>query len=243
MNLEKALEEYGVKNNHAKIYLACLELGSSPILKIAQKSGFARSTCEAVLNSLQKQGFVSFFKKKGVKYHSAEDPHKIISLAKEKAASLERVLPQLLARYGESKVNPTVRVFQGKTGMKLILGEILNEAKDIISFSSVDDLFSTLEEFAEFVKKRVAKKIPVKVILRDSPKARERQKLGPQELRQVKIIPSSYEYHGMIFVWAHKVAMFSFTNDLTVLVIESEELAKVQRAMFDLIWNTETNRI
>jgi HTH-type transcriptional regulator, sugar sensing transcriptional regulator len=239
MQLEKALEEYGLKNNHAKIYVACLELGSAPILKIAQKSGFARSTCEAVLENLQKRGFVSYFRKKGVKYYSVEDPHKVISLAKEKAYTLERVLPQFMARYAQSKTNPRVRVFQGKQGMKLVLKEILDEAKEVVAFSSAEDLFITIEEFTEFVKKRVALKIPVKVILQNSSKAREREQLGLQELRQVKIIPDSYNYHGMVLIWNHKVAMFSFTNDLTALVIESEELAKIQRAMFDLIWSSQ----
>jgi hypothetical protein len=95
-----------------------------------------------------------------------------------------------------------------------------------------------MEEFSKFVKKRMTLKIPVKVIVRDSSKAHERKRLGPQELREVKIIPSSYNYHGMVFVWSHKITMFSFTKDLTALVIESEELAKIQKDMFSPIWQS-----
>lgn len=236
MDLEKTLKNYGLTEKQAKIYLACLELGSASVVKISQKASLARSTTYEVLESLKGQGLVSTFQKKKVQYFSVEEPQKVVSLAKEKAELLEQALPQFRAMYGQGKTQPTVRFYQGKQGMKLILDEMLNEAKEISAFSSADDLFSTLESFPEFVKKRLKQKIPAKVILRDSIKARERQKLGQQELREVRIIPADYDYHGMTFIWGKKIAMFSFEKDLVALVIESEELNKVQKAMFDIIW-------
>lgn len=238
MNLETTLEEYGLKERHAKIYLACLELGSAPILKIAQQSGFARSTCEAVLERLQQEGFVSSFRKRRTRYFSPEDPHQVVALAKAKAQSLERVLPQFMAAYGKNKVRPTVRFYQGKQGMHLILQELLQEAKELLAFSEAEDLFSVLEDYPEFVQRRLALKIPARVILKNSPKAQERQKLGPQQLRQVKIISENYNYHGMMLLWKNKIAMFSFKQDLTALLIESQELYQMQETMFEFLWKT-----
>jgi sugar-specific transcriptional regulator TrmB len=239
MNLEKTLFEYGLKEGHAKVYLAALELGSASIQKISQKAMLPRSTTENILESLHEKGLLSTFRKRRIRFFSAEDPHKIIQLAKSRASLLEQALPEFMALYGEAKVRPTVRYYQGKQAMKQILEEALDEAKEILFFSSSDDLFNTLiEDFPEFVKKRAAKKIPAKVILRDSAKARERQRLGPQELREVKIIPSSYNYHGMIMIWKNKISMFSFNKDLSAVVTESEELAETQRALFYLGWNT-----
>ena len=43
----------------------------------------------------------------------------------------------------------------------------------------------------------------------------------------VKIISKEYDYHGLIYVWGNKIAMFSFAKDLTAVVLESEELAKI----------------
>jgi len=62
--------------------------------------------------------------------------------------------------------------------------------------------------------------------------------LGPKQLREVKIIPATYKYHGMVFIWQNKIAMFSFKKDMEALVIESEELSKIQKAMFDVIWDS-----
>jgi len=237
MDLEKTLKNYGLTEKQAKIYLACLELGSAPVQKISQKAGLPRSTCYEVLEFLKQQSLVSVFSKKKTKYFSAVDPKGVIGLAKEKVSLLEQALPEFEAVYGQAKNRPTVRFYQGPAGMRIILEEILAEAKELMAFNHAEDLFVVLGDcWSEFVEKRMAKKIPVRVILRDTAKGRERQRLGLKELRDVRLISADYEFHGMIFIWEKKFAMFSFKKDLVALVIESEELSKVQKAMFDNLW-------
>jgi len=237
MNLENILKQCGLSEKQAKVYLACLELDSSSVQKISQKSQLARSTCYEVLESLQQQKFVTTFKKKKIQYFSAEEPEKVIKIAKDRINLLDQALPELRALYGEARIRPTVRFYQGKEGMKIILDEILNEAKELLAFNSVEDLFTVLPEFPKFVEKRLKKKIPVRVILRESKKARERQRFGPKELRIVKIIPDTYKFHGLIFVWGNKIAHFSFKKDFVALVIESDILAQTQKAMFEAFWD------
>jgi len=241
-HLERTLIDYGLRPRQAKVYLATLEVGSGPILKIARQAGLARSTTEVVLISLLEKGLVSSFKKKRVRYFSADDPHTIVSSLKEKTTIMERALPKFMAVYGSKKSRPTVRFYEGKKGMKIILDEILNEAERLISFGSPADLFATLEDFPEFVKKRVELKIPVKVIMRDSPKARERKALAPQQLREVRLMSEDYEYHGLFYIWNDKIAMFSFGEDLSAIVIESKELTEMQKAAFNFMWDNLSDK-
>ncbi|MFA6410311.1 MAG: helix-turn-helix domain-containing protein [Candidatus Buchananbacteria bacterium] len=237
MDLEKTLKNYGLTEKQAKIYLACLELGSAPVQKISQKASLPRSTCYEILEFLKQQNLVSAFLKKKTKYFSAADPKEVISLAKERVNLLEQALPEFEMMYGQSKTRPSVRYYQGLEGMKLVFKEIARECKELLAFNSADDMFEIVGDYwPKFIQERMKRKIPVRVILRDSPKARERQRLGLSELRDVKLISPDYEFHGMIFIWERKVAMFSFKKDLVVLVIESEEMAKVQKAMFNNLW-------
>jgi len=240
MNLINTLKDYGLSQKQAQIYLACLELGSSSVQKIGQKSNIARSTCYEVLESLKKRKLISTFKKRKVNYYSAEDPQKAIGLAREKVRVLEEALPQFRAIYGESKVMPTVRFYQGKEGMKIIFQEILDEAKkEILNYGSAQDLIEVMGSFWDyFLKERAKKKILARVILWESETAHQRKKLGQKELREVKIIPAEYKHHGQIVVWSDKVAMFSFKKDLTALVIESKEIAGAQKSAFNYIWNS-----
>ncbi len=239
MQIKSVLKQLGLSDRHAAIYLACLELGSASIQKISLKSGFARSTCEAVLLHLQEKGFVTSFKKKNTRIFSPEDPKKLVSMAKEKLQILEESLPQFSARYFKGDILPTVRLYQGEDGAKGVLQEILEEARELKSFGSIDDIFNAIEDhFLKFIEGRIKRGIRLKTILRDTPLARDRQRTGREQLREVRLVPENYPYSSVTFIWNKKVAMFSFNDGVIALVIESSEMAQIQTGMFNLIWDT-----
>lgn len=238
MKIDIALQKFGLNEKQIKVYLACLELGSGSVQKISRKAGLIRSTVYEVLEVLRERGFVSFFLKKRVKYYSAEDPSQLIRSAEIKINALHDVLPELNALVGSARHHPRVRFYQGKEEMKIILEEILAEADEIISFGSAVDLFKELGDyFQTFVERRIKNKIPVRTILLESELARERQRLGQIQLRQVVIMPDKYTHHGIVFIWRDKIAMFSFVKDFVAIVVESRELADVHRAMLNCLWD------
>lgn len=239
MELSKVLKNFGLNAKQAALYLTALELGSASVYKISKKAKMPGATCYEVLDSLKELGLVSTFRKKQVKYYTAEDPKKIISRAKENITTLEEALPEFNAMYNSMKLQPTVRFYEGKENMELILKEIVQEAKEILAISSIDDLFEVIGDYwPKFLAQRIKNKIPVKTILRNSDRAKERQILGSQELRQVKIIPSKYSHHGLVMIWNKKVAIFSFKKEIMALVIESEEINKIHKATFEFMWDS-----
>ncbi|MDD2807647.1 MAG: helix-turn-helix domain-containing protein [Patescibacteria group bacterium] len=241
MQLETILKQYGLNQKQAKVYLATLELGSASVSKIAEKANLPRSTTYITLENLQEKGLASSFKKKSIKWFSAQDPKTVIDLAKQKLKLIEESLPQFLAIYATATAKPDVRFYQGNEGVHLILEEILAEAKELLSFSSTADLFKAIEDYPNFVKRRVEHKISVRVIARDSDIARERKKTGQSQLRQMKLMPADFPHHGTIYIWANKVAILSFGYKTSSLVIESEEMMLVQKSMFEMIWEALPN--
>ncbi|MFH1712645.1 MAG: helix-turn-helix domain-containing protein [Candidatus Jacksonbacteria bacterium] len=237
MHLKTALKQFGLTDKQAKAYLATLELGSAPVSQISQKAKIPRPTCYDVLESLREQGIASTFIKNKTRWFTVEDPRKMVSLARQKVETLNQAMPELEALWGDAQERPQVRFYQGKDGIKQIFEEILQDGQEIIAFNSVDDLFKTMGKYQlEFVKRRVEAKIPGRLILRDTPKGRERQKLGPKELRLVKFIPDKYNFHGGMAVFGNKIAYFSFIKDYVAVIIESQELAQVQSAALQYIW-------
>ncbi len=125
----------------------------------------------------------------------------------------------------------------------MILEEMLSEAKEILGFSSAEDYIATLEDYLpSFLEKRLKKRIPIRSILRESPKAKGRKELGQEQLRKVRLISPSYEYHSLTAIWGNKFAMFSFKDEMMALVVESKELAQSQKVMFNLIWDSLENK-
>ena len=152
---------------------------------------------------------------------------------------MEKALPEFRVLYANSNIIPTARVYQGMDSMKSVLREILDEADACIGFGSVDDVYTTLGDyFPSFTRERMRRKIPLRVILRDTVLARKRQELGPEQLREVRIIPEQSDLASLTFIWKNKIAMFSLKKEMVTLVIESGELSTIQRAMFELIWSS-----
>ena len=74
-NLEFELQKIGLDEREAKVYLATLELGPSPVQKIAQRSQVPRATTYLVLDDLQNKGFVSTYKdRKSTRLNSSHIP-------------------------------------------------------------------------------------------------------------------------------------------------------------------------
>lgn len=238
MKILSTLTNYGLTDRQAKVYIACLELGVASIQELSKKLQIPRSSCEATLDQLQKRGFVSSFKQKTVRRFSPEDPRRVTKMIEQRASDFHNTLPQFLDLYLKNKTIPSVRMYEGKDGMSIILEEILSEAKVLHGFGSVDDLYNYLGDiFPTFTKRRIQKKIPVKIILKDTPKARQRQKLGPSELREVRLIRDVGDFSNLLFMWGSKIALFSLREEAIALVVESKELAVGQKAMFDFMWS------
>lgn len=238
MKLEKSLQKYGLNEKQAKIYLACLALGSASVYRISQRAGLPRSTGYEILNSLKEYGLVTTFIKKKIRYYNAESPKVAIELAREKAEVLEKVLPELIAMYGRPEERPVVRFYQGRKNVEIALNDMLN-AKEIVGFSSAEDLFKIFaKEHLKFLEKRIQKKIPTRLIMHDSETARERKRLGVDEYRHIKIIPSQYKHHGSVLIYGNKMMMFLYDQkQLMTLVVESEGLVQIQRSIFNYLWD------
>jgi HTH-type transcriptional regulator, sugar sensing transcriptional regulator len=239
MKIEKTLQNFGLSEKESKVYIALLQVGPAPVQKIADKSSLARSTIYEILGALIRRGLVNTYLKKRVKYFNPEEPDKLVKQAQSQAEAIKNALPELEAITGLSRRKPTVRFYQGKEQMKLILEEILEEAQEIHSFAVAEDLLTVLSDHHKwFLSQRLKKKIPIKLILKDSITARERQELGAQQLRQVKIVPDKYNFHGLTYIWKNKTAMFSLSNDFTAIVVDSQELTNIQRAQFLYLWDS-----
>jgi len=67
------LKHIGLSNNEAKVYLAMLELGPSPVLDIAAKAAINRPTTYVQIELLKKKGLVS------IKFRRCRNSHRIVT--------------------------------------------------------------------------------------------------------------------------------------------------------------------
>ena len=95
MALETVLEQLGLSSKEAAIYLAALELGQAPVLRIARKAGVKRPTGYVTLASLHEKGFVEVVPKGTTTFYQAVDPEILYQRFNEKIKHFGSVLPEL----------------------------------------------------------------------------------------------------------------------------------------------------
>src|SRR3990170_1200323 len=152
--LEKILEDLGLSEKEAKIYLACLELGESAPAEIAKHAGINRATTYVIAEKLVKDGLMSQLEKDKKTYFIAENPEQLLRLLrkqeqdiKNKEQEFQKYLPELKTIFDTAGERPKVRFFEGKEGLKAIQEDFL-QSKDrhVEEIYSSDDLHNVFNE-------------------------------------------------------------------------------------------------
>lgn len=227
----------GFTPKEAKVYLACLELGHGSAFQISEKAKLPRSTTYDTLLSLMKKETVIPFLKGSRKRFAVSDPMVLQMRLKKQQHRLQRLMPELQALFLSKSSKLRLRFYEGKQGINIVLKEALEEADEMISVSNIADIFDKLREhFPKFSYERARRKIPIRIISRDSSKARERKRLGREELREVKIKDTPIPFRSVFFAWKNKLVLITLQEDLMIVVIESVDIVQTFRAMFEWIW-------
>jgi len=239
MEIKHILEQLGLKDKKADVYLAALELGSATVIEISKKAGIKRTTCYDILMDLIKMGLVSETSKGKKRLFIGEDPEKILGDLENKEKLLSGILPQLKAVYNIKGVKPKIRFYEGKEGLREVYADTLKYSGEIAAFASEDVVRTLGREWADdYLKKRVKKNIRVRVIL---PKTEYVSKIVGEDresLRTSKLIdPQKYPFSIEINIYGHKKVALMSSREETGIIIEGDEVYKTMKLIFELLWD------
>lgn len=239
MNLIKIVKQLGLTEKEARVYLACLELGSSPVSDIAHRSRINRVTAYDVLEHLMKKGMVNSMAKRGAKFYDSTDPHIVAADFKRREAEFRKALPDFKRLKGEA-IHPRIRYFEELDGIKAIYEDTLSSKTEILNYSNSREIRLHWPNYdEEYVAKRVKHKIYLRGI---APKDKhgiwvhERDKECFREIRLVSA--DTFTFTNEINIYEDKVAIISYKDrPLIGMIIESAEIANTQRDIFKMAWN------
>lgn len=232
-------EKFGLERKEAKVYLAILEIGSGTALDVAKKVAIPKSTAHDILQGLVTKGLASTFRKKNKKYYTASDPEQLAERPKEQLQVFERLLPELQALAYSGVGKPRVRYFDTKVGIQVAMKEMLDEAKNLITYGNVDAVFTTYPEyFPDYTQKRIKKGIITRAILFEGPIAGELQEKDVQSIRKIKIIKPAADSSSLYWIWNDKFVIFNTIGDHSVLIVEDKRFVSLIKSMFETLWNS-----
>lgn len=245
MNIKEALKQIGIDGKRADVYLACLEMGGATAYLLAKKTGLKRPTVYDIVDYLMKEGLVHKSIKGNVKYYSPVDPEVLVRKLHQKERNIQKIMPALQNLYNSPKVKPFIRYFEDEEGIKEMYEDSLKSLKkgdEILAYVG-EDVLENLPEYAQYyVRRRVKKGIRLRGIYKENEKIKEYIEKNPQQLREAKLLPKEqFPVGNETNIYSNKVAIANYGTEMFGMIIESAEIARAQKAIFELAWKGATD--
>ncbi len=247
MNLT-SLQQIGLTEGEIKVYEALLELGEATKTALAKKSGIAPSNIYDVTNRLLEKGIISKVEKNGVAHFSAANPKRLLDFLdqKQQAVVEERdfvtqLLPTLLLKFSEQKIETKIEVFTGWTGLRTIFEDLLEECRKgdtnyIFGASKGENEKQADQFFLRYSKKRAEKGIKTKIIFNEELRKHK---------ERISYFLSSPQYETRflfqttpteIMLYKDKTCIIILTKEPLVIRIASKEVHTSFLQYFESMW-------
>lgn len=241
----QVLELLGLTPKDLDIYVALLRLGTAPLRRTAEESGYNRGTTYDSLKRLLDAGLASYVDAKSHRFFTAEDPQKLRGLATRKEVAVQEaqlkidaLLPEFRTIADSAKYRTAVRYYEGATGVRDIMIDILATTEKLSDktyrvYSSAKLREAISEAWPNFNPTRVKRNVSVKAIaLGDGGTVH-----GLDQRRWLSKTASSSAY---IMIYGKKTAYVSADKDgkLFGAVIDDESITSTQKMIFDAVWES-----
>lgn len=229
------------------VFEKLLEVGGNPASHIARLAELSRNTTRDILDKLTKKGLVVRTRSGNTQYYAVDSVENIVRFVEiRKKKEIDRFDQQMefirkyrteLEPHKFHKTRPKVTFYEGEDGLQRVYEDTLHQRSEILAFASLEHMYEALPNyFPRYFKRRAKKKIPIRAIFPDSEEGRKRQKYDEKELRQSRLVPSEkFQFTPEINIYGDKVIFISWKEKMAVM-IESEEIAKAMKVIFELSW-------
>lgn len=249
MELHKAhlpiLKDLGLSETEALLYEVLLEEGPSGGAKVAQTAGVGRGNAYNALASLKKKGLV--LEKAGkVAVFEAAPPSQLKTLLEREegrmvqlAAAFAGMLPQMASTYKRATGKPVIQVFEGLDGLRQALFDSLESGEEILTYFDVKAVSGDIARInEEYVKERIRKQVPKRLLVADTPEARAffaKQNTPFTEVRFVTDFPTGFETALEIYNGA--ISYLTLTADKQIsVIVRDQNIYAMHRQQFEFLW-------
>jgi len=232
MDLNKVLQNYGLEEKEAKVYLALLKIGETTATRISEETDLDRTLMYQITNKLIEKGLVAYIIKNNVKYFSAADPEILIKNLKEKELDLKKALPNLKEIQKTIQKGIKIEIYRGRKGIKTIIDMNLREKKPYYFIGGVGEACKLFEvEFTIYCKRAEKLKMPGKIL------GRKEEELFISKNEEIRFLPEHMLSSTSQFIFGNKTIIFVWKKPYYAILIESDEIAKDNLLNFNYLWS------
>ncbi len=244
---EKLLQDIGLSDKEASVYLALLGVESADVSDISLKTKIKRPTVYVILQQLLKKGLASETSGPRRVIYQAEPPEhietyierQILSL-KDKESLIKENISQLKALHKESGEKPVVRFYEGKEGILSAGEEIFNEIDKNDPFvymiypKDIVDKYFNVSDRKQVRSKRRSKDIKARAVYTsqsgDLPTSDEVS-------HRKKLEDGQYPIFNDITVYNDGVWISIFGKRISGIVIKNKDVAKTIKSLIRFMFD------
>jgi len=229
--IKQTLQDFGLTENEAEVYLILLKLGSSTASEILEKTSIHRINLYDILERLQEKGFVSFVMLGKRKAYEAVNPEKFLEIEREKQENVTKIMPELLEYRKLSKSPQDATIFKDKKGIRNILDEIA-QCKEFDYFASGWGFYKYFPEYAEiWAGKLKRNKNKARCLI--SNKFKSQKIIEPVKY---KYLPNEFVFPSTTIIWKDKIFIIMWSEQPMGILIRSKAVHDSYKQFFELLW-------
>jgi sugar-specific transcriptional regulator TrmB len=239
MDKNKILEKIGLTKNESAIYLALLELGTSNISQISEKTSIHRPLIYKALPSLLEKKLITKTQKLKSVVYGAEPPNRLETLFDDFKIDFFEILPDLEDTYAGSEKRPKIRFLEGKDGTKRVFDDVVRSLKK-------NDVFYRYTSNQDGNEKKDKHLPRIYRQMRDQKKLQREGITNAQTVKNkkpsldrfLKIMPDDFglfEHNVTEIIYGNKIAFIDYNSD-TAMIIESKRIADFQKQIFQTLY-------
>ncbi len=243
-DLAKSLQNLGLSENEAKVYLAGLALGPATAQHIAAKAIVTRPTTYIVIESLTKLGLMSSMQRGKKKLFAASKPSQLARILEQKKRELEqndaalKKIIGLLEDAGSGSRLPPVVVYEDREAVEAVRDDIAASTGDILVLAPGD---ATLDPdspvFAASGRGKARKVKSLFAVARGEQKSSA--KAGSADRRTLPL--EKFPVKSEIVIAGSKAYVSNPEGRRFSMHLQDKFVVESLRAMFNALWDNAKN--
>lgn len=241
-NLNKMYKLYlyqlGFNEKEADVYLALNTFGPSPASTLARITSIKRTSVYDILNGLLAKNLIVTYQKGPTTFYAIDDLNKLLRHQKEKVRLAESVVRQLDSERATREGIP-INHYVGEENYREMYEDILRaNPKEIMAWLNLDKFYKALDPVREeqWTLQRIKQGVHARLMLLDTPMAREFRKKDAESLRTTVLIPKEFAFTANCFLYEGHVMLFDADNVITGIRINHKSIYTLQKQVFEMSW-------
>ena len=242
-NTKEILTSIGMTDNESKVYMVLIDHEQITSSQVSIKTNLHRQVVYDILNRLLSKNFITEINLNSKKYYKALNPTNLLRFIEEKKDYINLILPGLISKYEEKKLETGVEFVKGDFVVKNIYNDIFETLKntgETLYIMGVEE--ESFLKYDEMALKQHFGRMKNHDFYEKILTLKTKEEYFDSEYTKYAYLPENLFNPNPIHIYKDKVAIIVWGNPIYGILIKNEEFAQSNKKYFEVLWDLAEKR-